>query len=327
MGSPTRGLGILIGVVLLAMAGTAWAGGIGSGARPEVSGTTAQDVTSSSVTLKATVLPHGAATYLFEYGTSETYGFVTPQGPVDSEGSAMPVSAAVSGLAPSTTYHFRIVATNSGGVTYGPDRTFTTLAGAGGGDPGTGDPGSVPQPGEAPPQPTLGSTVMAAPTRGEVRVRRPGSGAFVPLELGTELPVGTVVDAVAGTLALTSALPSGATQTAHFGGGRFLVRQGARGYLDLYLRGRTCAVASTASAATAAGSGGRRLWGRDHGGRYRTHGRNSHATVRGTRWLVADTCKGTLTRVTEGSVVVTDKVRHKRVVLDAGERYLAKPRR
>ena len=42
------------------------------------------------------------------------------------------------------------------------------------------------------------------------------------------------------------------------------------------------------------------LVGRDHGGRSRTHRRNSHATVRGTRWLVEDRCDGTLTRVTRG---------------------------
>ena len=44
----------------------------------------------------------------------------------------------------------------------------------------------------------------------------------------------------------------------------------------------------------------RRLWGRDRGGRYRTYGRHSHATVRGTRWLTEDRCLGTYTRVTEG---------------------------
>jgi hypothetical protein len=42
--------------------------------------------------------------------------------------------------------------------------------------------------------------------------------------------------------------------------------------------------------------------------------------------MVADTCKGTLTRVSSGSVVVRDPVRHKRVVLAAGEHYLARPR-
>jgi ferric-dicitrate binding protein FerR (iron transport regulator) len=72
---------------------------------------------------------------------------------------------------------------------------------------------------------------------------------------------------------------------------------------------------------------GRRLWGRDRGGRFRTHGKHSHATVRGTRWLVEDRCDGTLTRVTAGSVVVRDTVRGKRVIVRAGERYLARPRR
>ena len=148
------------------------------------------------------------------------------------------------------------------------------------------------------------------------------------LALGAKLPVGSEVDARHGSLALTAALPSGATQTGHFGGGRFKLGQDRRGYVNLYLRGRYCTRASGSAVARAAANkpSGRRLWGRDRGGRFRTHGRNSHATVRGTRWVVVDTCKGTLTRVTRGSVVVRDSVRHKRIVLRAGERYLARPR-
>ena len=72
----------------------------------------------------------------------------------------------------------------------------------------------------------------------------------------------------------------------------------------------------------------RRLWGRDSGGRFRTHGRHSHATVRGTRWLTEDRCQGTLTRVTEGSVLVRDTVRRRTVVVRAGGHYFARrPRR
>jgi hypothetical protein len=323
---PSRGLALLVGVVLLALVGTAWAGG----ARPDVSGTSTSDVTAVGATLKGIVHPQGSATtYVFEYGPTESYGLQTTPASVTSENSAQPVSSPVSGLAASTTYHYRLVASNGQGTTYGPSKIFTTLAGdPSGGDPsGGGDSGSTTPTGETPGQPDLGSSVMAAPTKGELRVRRPGSTEFEALTFGAELPVGTEVDASAGTLAITSALPSGATQTGWFRGGRFVFRQSKRGWVDLYLRGRACATASAATAASAAGSGGRRLWGRDHGGRYRTHGRNSHATVRGTRWLVADTCKGTLTRVTEGLVLVTDKVRHKRVLLEAGERYLAKPRR
>ena len=48
----------------------------------------------------------------------------------------------------------------------------------------------------------------------------------------------------------------------------------------------------------------RSLWGKDKGGKFRTHGRWSVASVRGTRWLTQDRCDGTLTKVTEGAVDV-----------------------
>ena len=46
---------------------------------------------------------------------------------VDATGNTyQSISANISGLTASTTYHFRIVSTNSNGTTYGRDRTFTT---------------------------------------------------------------------------------------------------------------------------------------------------------------------------------------------------------
>ena len=80
-------------------------------------------------------------------------------------------------------------------------------------------------------------------------------------------------------------------------------------------------------ATAAARKRGRRLFGRDRGGRFRTHGRNSHATVRGTRWSIEDTCKGTVTRVSEGAVAVRDFAKRKTVLVKAGKSYLARPRR
>jgi hypothetical protein len=325
-----RALVVLVGVLLLALAGTATAGG-GPGSRPDVTGTSSVDVTSSSAMLKATIHPEGSATtYFFEYGQTGAYGLQTAQASAGAGNSAVPVSAAVTGLDPSTTYHYRAVATNSGGTTRGPDKTFTTLAAPPGDPADPADPGSH-GPALTVPTPKLGSSVLIAPATGDLLVRRPGGSTFVPLAAGTELPVGTEIDARDGSIALTSALPNGSTQTGHFGGGRFKLRQDKRGYVDLYLRGRYCARSSSsgalASAAAANKPSKRRLWGRDHGGRFRTHGRNSHATVRGTKWVVKDTCKGTFTRVTEGSVVVRDRIRHKKVVLDAGESYLARPRK
>jgi streptogramin lyase len=201
---------------------------------------------------------------------------------------------------------------------------------------GPGDMGGgvlIPAPGVFPPAPApdLNTSVVLRPTSGTVRVRRRGASSFVPLVSGAELPVGSEVDARRGVIALTSALPNGTTQTGSFGGGRFMIRQraGTRGRVDLYLRGRVCSRRTSGSlAATAARRRtSRHLWGQDRGGRYRTHGRNSHATVRGTRWLVADRCGGTLTRVTRGKVVVRDTVRHKSRVLRAGMAYLARSRR
>jgi hypothetical protein len=323
MGVLRRGVGVLIGVALLLGAGTAW----GDGGLSDVTGSSVSDVTSSSATLKATVHTSGNDnSSLFEYGLTTAYGLQTAQTALSSQGSAQPVTAAVAGLQPATTYHFRAVATNDKGTTRGADRTFTTLA-APPGDPGTpADPATTAPAGITP---ELGTTVLVAPTTGDLRVRRPGTSSFVALELGSELPMGTEIDARAGTLALTAALPSGALQTGRFGGGRFKLGQDKRGYVDLSLRGRYCTAASGSEVASTAANkpSGRRLWGSDQGGRFRTHGRNSHATVRGTRWMVADTCKGTLTRVSKGSVVVRDTVRHKSIVLTAGEHYLARPRR
>ena len=49
--------------------------------------------------------------------------------------------------------------------------------------------------------------------------------------------------------------------------------------------------------------------------------------MRGTKWTIADRCDGTLTHDITDSVVVTDFVRHKTIVLHAGRRYLAKARK
>jgi hypothetical protein len=66
----------------------------------------------------------------------------------------------------------------------------------------------------------------------------------------------------------------------------------------------------------------RRLWGRGKGD-FRTAGTRSSATVRGTWWLVADRCDGTLTRVRQGTVDVRDVRLRKTIRLRAGKRSLS----
>ena len=61
----------------------------------------------------------------------------------------------------------------------------------------------------------------------------------------------------------------------------------------------------------------RKLWG-DGKGKFRTKGSYSAATIRGTKWLVQDTCTSTLTRVTQGSVLVRDLVKKRNVIVRKG---------
>lgn len=89
----------------------------------------AQAVGQTTVTLTGTVDPNARpTTYSFEYGTSTTYGLQTSEQPAGDGDTAADVSAPVTGLTPSTTYHYRLVATNADGVSRGEDRTFTTAA-------------------------------------------------------------------------------------------------------------------------------------------------------------------------------------------------------
>ena len=70
----------------------------------------------------------------------------------------------------------------------------------------------------------------------------------------------------------------------------------------------------------------RKLWG-DGKGAFRTTGKYSAATVRGTKWLVQDSCAGTLTRVTQGSVTVRRTGGGPTRIVRAGKRLLVRPSR
>ena len=53
-------------------------------------------------------------------------------------------------------------------------------------------------------------------------------------------------------------------------------------------------------------------------------GRYATATARGTWWLTADLCDQTVVRAREGSVLVTDFVTKKKVVVKAPKSYTAR---
>jgi hypothetical protein len=339
MRNPFQLVTSLVCVLVLCVVGTALAK---DDDRPKVVSAAAVDVTSTGAVLQGNVNPNDhKALYRFEYGTSTSYGATSLWKSLPDSKDWFLVSEAVTGLEPGTTYNYRVVATNEKKdpkkTTYGPDRSFTTPAvPVAGEEPPVADPDPAPvgpvAPVETSQGPALGSSV-GLDARGTVTVRRPGTRTPVALSAGSVVPMNSVIDATAGSVAVTSVLPSGKTQTGRFRGGAFQVRQARKGYIDLYLRGRSCHrrtgahAASASVTATASRRKGRRLFGSDHGGRFRTHGRHSQATVRGTRWMVEDRCDGTLTRVSEGAVIVKDFTKKKRVLVKAGHSYLARPRR
>ena len=207
--------------------GTATAGTAPSpvltGKPPSIGGTTAA--------FTGSVNPGGLpTTAFFQFGLDKKYtgagplAFTqsTPAQTVGSDFASHSVSASVINLVPNAVYHVRLVATNSAGTTFGPDITFTTLK--------TSPPGA----------PTLGNTFNLSPVSGVVLVKL--HGQLVPLTELQQLPKNTLIDALHGTLQLTTALPGGGgahdaaakkgkkpkkvkTQSGTFGGAIFKITQ------------------------------------------------------------------------------------------------------
>jgi hypothetical protein len=128
---------VAAGCIALAGAGVGPSIGLAQGT-PTVTTGTASAVTSSSAHVDGTVNPNGTATsYVFQYGTSTSYGEQTSSQSAGSGTSSQSVSTTLNGLPSGKTIHFRLVATyGSTNTVVGEDRTFTT----------PGPPPSIPAP-------------------------------------------------------------------------------------------------------------------------------------------------------------------------------------
>jgi hypothetical protein len=184
-----------------------------------------------------------------------------------------------------------------------------------------------PSPGPPPlPAPVVARTANVAPVKGTVLVKQPGTRRFIRLEEGAQIRIGSEVDVTKGSVRLTSAAGGGKTQSGVFRGGLFKLGQkkGPRPITELKLTAKLRCVKSRGPVQTSAKARrSRQLFGNARG-RFRTRGRNSTATIRGTKWLVKDSCKGTLTVSQQGTVVVRDLVKRRTVTLKSGQRYLAR---
>jgi hypothetical protein len=96
---------------------------------PKATSEAATGVKNTEATIHATVNPEGAeTTYQFEYGPTAAYGTAAPApAPALGTGTAdLEEAKALTGLSPGATYHYRVVASNEMGTTYGADKTLTT---------------------------------------------------------------------------------------------------------------------------------------------------------------------------------------------------------
>ena len=99
--------------------------------KPRISGTVPIWVDRNTAKLGAYINPSGFSThYRFEWGPTDDYGHTVPadfEPSIPGGTERVKVVANLSGLNQATTYHFRVVATNAYGTTFGPDQRFETL--------------------------------------------------------------------------------------------------------------------------------------------------------------------------------------------------------
>jgi nitrous oxidase accessory protein NosD len=178
----------------------------------------------------------------------------------------------------------------------------------------------------------LGQDVVVSPKGRGAEFGLPRTRRMVPLLDGIALPVATSFDTREGSVRLTAARTRRRNQTAAFSAGLFTVLQARsrRPITEVRLKGGdfgSCRAGAGAASGARGRSAGRRVIRRLRGsgrGRFRTRGRHSAATVRGTDYTVEDRCDGTLTTVRRGVVAVRDFRRRRTVIVRAGGSYLAK---
>jgi hypothetical protein len=286
------------------------------------------------------------------------YDQQTPAQVIGSDFASHSVTASVSGLLPNATYHVRVVAFNGAGTVTGPDQAFKTAA-----DPPPRSPvlgkqfNVVPVSGlvfiKLPAGKSLRASRAAAGGEGSwssaLASAAPVKGqGFVPLTEARQIPIGSTLDTRLGVVKLVTA--SGVrrkTYTGDFQNAIFKVLQSrsrrqrgltelrlddsalprGKGYAQCVGKAQDMRARSTPGlrARTALSSRAIQRLRAKANGRFRTRGRYSAATVRGTEWDTVDRCDGTLTHVKRGVVIVTDFRRRVNITVRAGASYLAKP--
>jgi hypothetical protein len=182
-----------------------------------------------------------------------------------------------------------------------------------------------------------GKVAVVAQESGTVFVRLPNGTGFVSLKGVASVPIGSIVDARAGTISITTAA-DGRTggnrrvQAGQFSAAIFRLRQtraqraASRPQTDIVLltpagQARACVAARGKLRHKVV----RTLRGRARG-RFRTIAGASITRVSSATWITQDRCDGTLTRVIKGRARVLDRNLHRTISVAAGRTYLTRAR-
>jgi hypothetical protein len=148
---------------------------------------------------------------------------------------------------------------------------------------------------------------------------------------GGTIPFNAVVDVTKGTVTLTASVGKLKVYGQDKVIAKFKLVSGTdkgKPVVELQLQGGNFGVCPTRKTKSVGGTTAtskkvvRQVWG-DGKGKFRTKGRYSSATVRGTNWLTSDRCDGTFVKVNRGVVEVNDIKKKKIVRVPAGKSYLA----
>ncbi len=188
-----------------------------------------------------------------------------------------------------------------------------------------------------------GEVFIKLPTSSLRRFAQAPLSGFVPLKGIAALPVGTVVDARKGSLAMQSTVDGrrigagGRRQSVSLAAGIFLIRQqklapGAKTKIptDLVLQsapGAEGACVHTGSSGPIKGRGRntvRSLTAGTEKGLFRLVGAAGISTATDAKWVTQDRCDGTRTDVGKGRVSVLNRETRKTVTVGSGRSYLVK---
>ena len=187
------------------------------------------------------------------------------------------------------------------------------------------------------PPPSFGRTINIGLVSGTVIVKLPSGQSFTLGPQDRHIPIGSLIDTTGGRVDLRAApAPTSGSasmsvprvEDAQFYGGAFRVRQArALNATGIRLAGgqfASCTASAQDGAVARLPHRVVRLLNASGRGRFQTVGRYAAATVRGTIWLTEDFCDGTLVRVTQGVVLVRDRVTHAAAVVTAGHSFFAR---